>query len=645
MRFPPHILDEIRTRLSVSQVVGRKVALKKQGREFAGLSPFKTEKTASFFVNDQKGFYHCFASGEHGDIFTFLIKTEGLSFPEAVERLAEEAGVALPKPAPRDPEFKAHEDERERLYRLLEASAKFFSDHLHMREGREASGYLTRRGLSEGTIDQFRLGYAPNDRSRLKSFLAGAGFSEREMITSGMLIGGADIPTSYDRFRNRVMFPICDAKGRVIAFGGRALDESQPAKYLNSPETPLFHKGHVLFNLGRARPAAHETSRVIVVEGYMDVIALAQSGIAEAVAPLGTALTAEQMQLLWRMASEPVLSFDGDSAGRKAAYRAVDTALPHLKPGASLSFAFMPEGLDPDDLLRQSGREGFESVLAKSRGLADVLFAREWEAGDWSTPERRAGLELQIRKLTAQIGDDAVRSHYERNMRDRLFKAWRVQPANDERSARSGSASGGRKPFNGKGAGKWGGSAGAASSRTSGNRIAASSSLKESKLVAAGGGLPQREVLLVRTLLNHPWLTADYAEEIAGIQFSSEPLAKIRDGVLSAQAAEKLLDRTGLRSHLTSLGLDKFVELVERSVTHRCDKFVEPDADAADVEAGFCHSLALHESQVGQQSSLRAAWHEEDSGVALARICEIKQQPSRAAEPAGLPRKSGDGEA
>ena len=642
MRFPPHILDEIRSRLSVSQVVGRKVALKKQGREFAGLSPFKTEKTPSFFVNDQKGFYHCFASGEHGDIFTFLIKTEGLSFPEAVERLAEEAGVSLPKPAPRDPGTQAQEDERERLYRLLEASAKFFEDQLHTREGREASGYLDRRGLSEATISGFRLGYAPHDRMRLKSYLSTLGFSEREMITSGMLIGGADIPTSYDRFRHRVMFPITDHKGRVIAFGGRALDDGQPAKYLNSPETPLFHKGRVLFNLAAARTAAHEASRIVVVEGYMDVIALAQAGVREAVAPLGTALTQEQMQLLWRMASEPILCFDGDSAGRKAAHRAIDTALPHLKPGASLSFAFMPDGLDPDDLLRQSGRDGFEAVMARARGLADVLFSREWDAGDWSTPERRAGLELQIRKLTAQITDEAVRSHYERDMRDKLFKAWRPQTDGGSRAAHA--PGGPRKPaYSGPAPGKWSG--GAAKAARQNARVAASSSLKQSRMVAAGGGFPQREVLLIRTLLNHPWLVADYAEEIAAIPFSAEGLGKIRDGVLSAQATEKSLDRTELRSHLTSLGLDKFVELVERSITHRCDKFVEPEADAAEVETGFCHSLALHESQVGLQSSLRAAWHEEDSSTALARICEIKRQPPRTAEPALSPDKSGDREA
>ena len=348
MRFSPNLLDEIRSRLLVSQVVGRKVALKKSGREFRGLSPFKTEKSPSFFVNDQKGFYHCFASGEHGDIFTFLMKTEGLEFPEAVERLAAEAGVAMPKAAERNVE---QEDQRERLYRLLEASAAFFEDNLRAGIGSEARAYLERRGLARETIQAFRLGFAPNSRSALSAHLKGKSFSAADMATAGMLISGDDIPEPYDRFRNRVIFPILDLKGRVIAFGGRALDKEAPAKYLNSPETPLFHKGHILFNAARARAAAHDKNRVIAVEGYMDVVALAEAGFTETVAPLGTALTEDQLKLLWRFAPEPLLCFDGDSAGRKAADRAVEIALPSVKPGYSVAFAFLPDGLDPDDLI------------------------------------------------------------------------------------------------------------------------------------------------------------------------------------------------------------------------------------------------------------------------------------------------------
>ncbi|HUS97275.1 MAG TPA: DNA primase, partial [Hyphomicrobiaceae bacterium] len=390
MRFEPHFLDEIRARLPVSQVVGRKVALKKKGREFAGLSPFKTEKTPSFFVNDQKGFYHCFASGEHGDIFTFLIQTEGLSFPEAVERLATEAGVTMPVATQRDPE---REDRRKRLYDLMEATAVYFSQQLSIPPGRDARAYLEGRQISEAAIAEFRIGFAPDSRTGLRDHLAGKGFTPQEMAAAGTLISGEDIRTPYDRFRNRIMFPISDAKGRVIAFGGRALSPDQPAKYLNSPETPLFHKGHVLYNAHMARPAAFERGAIIAVEGYMDVVALAQAGHPNAVAPLGTALTADQLQLLWRMVPEPTLCFDGDSAGQKAAHRAIDTALPHLKAGHSLKIAFLPDGMDPDDLVRQRGNGAFTSLLEQAKPLADVLWEREWQAGEWNTPERRAAFE------------------------------------------------------------------------------------------------------------------------------------------------------------------------------------------------------------------------------------------------------------
>src|SRR5262245_3140484 len=379
MRFPPALLDEIRARLPVSQVVARKVALKRAGREFKGLSPFKTEKTPSFTVNDQKGFYHCFASGEHGDVFTFLMKTEGLSFPEAVERLAQEAGVPMPQSGPRDTEA---EDRRGRLYELIAASAAFFEKQLEGPQGREARLYLAKRGLGPEAIARFRMGYAPNSRSALKEHLASAGFTAVDMVASGMLIAGEDIPVSYDRFRHRVMFPIADLRGRAIAFGGRALDPDTPAKYLNSPETPLFHKSAVLFNAHNARGPSHDRGRIIVVEGYMDVIALALSGFPETVAPLGTALTEDQIRLLWRMAPEPILCFDGDAAGRRAAFRAVETVLPHLRPGHSLQFAFLPNGLDPDDLVRQHGPEAMRDILEnRTRALFDVLMEREEQQG------------------------------------------------------------------------------------------------------------------------------------------------------------------------------------------------------------------------------------------------------------------------
>ncbi len=598
MRYPPHILDEIRARLPVSQVVARKVPLKKKGREFSGLSPFKVEKTPSFFVNDQKGFYHCFASGEHGDIFTFLMKTEGLQFPEAVERLAQEAGVTLPKPDVRD---EVREDLRQRLTQLMDTAAAFFEERLKSDAGTEARRYIQKRGLRADTLREFRIGYAPNSRSALKDHLAKAGFTLDEMIASGMLISGDDIPVAYDRFRNRVMFPIADAKGRIIAFGGRALDADAPAKYLNSPETPLFHKGHVLFNAHRARPAAHDKHRVIAVEGYMDVVALAEAGFMESVAPLGTALTEDQLKLLWRMCPEPTLCFDGDSAGKKAAFRAIDVALPHVKPGASLMFAFLPDGLDPDDLIRQQGADAMEGVLAASRPLIDVLFEREWSQGDWSTPERRAGLERQLYTLISRIEDEAVRTHYRREVATRLANAWGGPSAPDQGPAfePSGSASRTPKAFGAPRnfADDWrsrtamaqrGGKALPPRGRAPGGRpnpfaqpLGASSALKKSTLVRSDTALPPyREALLLRTILNHPWLIDDHAEAIAAIEFTSPALSRLRDEVLSAQALDISLDTETLRTHLTGTSAGKALTLLERAVSHDATSLLSPTPGA-----------------------------------------------------------------
>ncbi|MCC7253990.1 DNA primase [Hyphomicrobium sp.] len=644
MRFSPHLLDEIRARLPVSQVVGRKVALKRKGREYSGLSPFKVEKTPSFFVNDQKGFYHCFASGEHGDIFTFLMKTEGVSFPEAVERLAEEAGVALPKSDARD---EAREDQRTRLLALMEESAKFFEVALAGSAGGEARRYIEKRGLKRETLATFRIGYAPNSRSALKEHLAKAGFTLEEMTLSGMLIAGDDIPVAYDRFRHRVMFPIGDAKGRIVAFGGRALDPDQNAKYLNSPETPLFHKGHLLFNAHRARAAAHDKQRVIAVEGYMDAISLSEAGFTETVAPLGTALTEDQLQLLWRMSAEPILCFDGDSAGKRAAFRAVDTALPHLKPGASLMFAFLPDGLDPDDLVRQQGPAALDACLGRARPLIDVLFEREWGQGDWSTPERRAGLEKTLKGLIGRIADESVRAHYRQSLGQRLTAAWAPTIGTGGQGSQAGVAGGGRwgtAPPWLRGGGRGLRNAGAPSNFRRGpagrsfppnlgqgaEHLNPSSSLRKSALVASEGGLPPyREALLLKVLLNHPWLIEEQAEAIAGLPFTSTALSALRDAILSAHALDNSLDTETLRTHLNKSSVGKVLTLVERAVSHKCDRFAEPEAGRTEVEDGWRHALAMHDRHVGLQRSLEAAeqaWHEDRSEASFARICDLKRQ-------------------
>src|SRR6266478_10017534 len=405
MRFTPQFLDELRARLPVSEVVGRRVKLKKAGREWKGLSPFQQEKTPSFTVNDQKGFYHDFSSGKHGDIISFLMETEGVGFAEAVERLAAMAGMALPAATP---DAARHEQRRKTLYDVMELAAKYFADTLASRHGAKARGYLADRAISPATQLQFRIGYAPGERFALKEYLGAQGIPTEDMVEAGLLNGGEDIPVPYDKFRDRVMFPIADVRNRVIAFGGRALEKDVPAKYMNSPETPLFHKGDNLYNLATARQAAHNGSALIVVEGYVDVIAMVTSGFAGSVAPLGTALTENQLALLWKMADEPILCFDGDKAGQKAAWRAADMALPQLKPGKSLRFALLPEGQDPDDLARSGGRGAIEEVISAARGLADVIWSREIEGGTYATPERRAALEARIGELSGGIRDEVV---------------------------------------------------------------------------------------------------------------------------------------------------------------------------------------------------------------------------------------------
>ncbi|MBS0233627.1 MAG: DNA primase [Proteobacteria bacterium] len=637
MRFSPNFLDEIRSRLSVSQVVGRKVALKKAGREYRGLSPFKAEKSPSFFVNDQKGFYHCFASGEHGDIFTFLMKTEGLDFPEAVERLAAEAGVPMPKQPERNVE---QEDERERLYRLLEASAAFFENSLRGGLGLEARRYLEGRGLAAETIASFRLGFAPNSRSALSAHLKSKGFSPADMATAGMLIAGDDIPEPYDRFRNRVMFPILDLKGRVIAFGGRALDKNAPAKYLNSPETPLFHKGHILFNAARARTASHDRNRVVVVEGYMDVVALAEAGFPEAVAPLGTAFTEDQLMLLWRFAPEPVLCFDGDAAGQKAADRAVEVALPWVKPGFSVSFAFLPNGLDPDDLVRQQGASAMSDILAKTRPLIDVLWAREVKAQPADTPEQRAALEARLKALASTIQDPTVRAYYGRELRDRLYQLGR-----ERSSARFASLSGRTEALKGQASyarpiapPDW---RGRERSRLSGGdrrypgrngSVSAVLPIASPELVSHFQSISPREALILKTLLNHPWLIDEHCEAIAEIEFAAPSLSALRDEVLAVHARQNSLDSVTLRTQLSKSGVAKVVDLVAQTITHASDRFAEPDASATDVEAAWDHILALHQRQAALGRALKAAeeaWYRDCTEEAEIRLLDIKRQIAR----------------
>ncbi|MDK9695081.1 MAG: DNA primase [Siculibacillus sp.] len=445
MKYPPHLLDEIRARLSVSEVVGRRVRLKKQGREYAGLSPFNPEKTPSFFVNDQKGFYHCFSSGKHGDIFRFLQETEGLSFPEAVERLAAETGVALPRPDAREERRERH---RAGLSDVTEMAARFFEENLRLTSGAPARAYVEKRRLEPRTVKEFRIGFAPAERDALKRHLVSKGVDEQAMADAGLIIKPDDGRPSYDRFRNRLMIPIQDEKGRVVAFGGRAMSPDDQPKYLNSPETELFHKGLMLFNGHRARPAAYDQGSVIVVEGYLDAIAVWQAGMPSVVATLGTAFTEEQIQRMWRFAAEPIVCFDGDKAGIKAAHRAIDRILPHLKSGFSFNFVFLPDGKDPDELIALGGKAAFQAEVERAVPLADVLWDRETRGTAIDTPERKAALEKRLEDLVHEIRDGRVQRAYQLRYRLRLSNLFWTSERGERaegfaRGGRTGSTRGG----------------------------------------------------------------------------------------------------------------------------------------------------------------------------------------------------------
>jgi DNA primase len=427
MTLTPQWLDELRARVTLSTLIGRTVKVTRAGREFKACCPFHNEKTPSFTINDEKGFYHCFGCSAHGDAIRWMTDQRGLSFMDAVKELAAEAGLEVPAA---DPRAAKKAEEAASLRDVVQAAADWFTRELDSSNGAPARDYLTKRGISDATRRAFGFGLAPDSRNALKEALKK--FPTAMLVESGMLIAVED-KEPYDRFRKRLMIPIRDARGRVIAFGGRILGDGEP-KYLNSPDTPLFDKGRVLYNLDKASPASRQTDRIIVVEGYMDVIALAEAGIGDAVAPLGTALTEAQLGLIWRMVPVPVLCFDGDTAGQKAAMRAAMRALPLLRPGFSLAFATLPTGQDPDDIVRARGADGFNALLDEAQPLVERLWAHEVAAGPLATPEERAALKTRLLGHADAVQDPDVRHHYREAFRERIDALFaRKQP---ERAAR-----------------------------------------------------------------------------------------------------------------------------------------------------------------------------------------------------------------
>ncbi|HYD98358.1 MAG TPA: DNA primase [Alphaproteobacteria bacterium] len=573
MGFPNAFLDELRARLPLSEVVGRRVQLRRAGREFQACCPFHNEKSPSFTVNDKKGFFHCFGCGAHGDAIGFVMQFHNLEFREAVERLAGEAGLDVPRETPQE---RQREQQRAGLHQVLEMACQFFQAQLAAPGGRAAREYLLNRGLDAAAIAEFRLGYAPADFQALRSHLAKQNVTDQQMVEAGLL----KMPEEAGRkpfgfFRDRVIFPVGDRRGRIVGFGARLMGGEGP-KYLNSPDTELFHKGQLLYGMARAREAGGDGRPVIVVEGYMDVIALVRAGWPGAVAPLGTALTEQQIEVLWRFMpegrGEPILCFDGDTAGRRAAQRAVDRIMPLLGPGRTARIAFMPAGEDPDSLIRQKGARAMADVLEAARPLAEVLFEMVAAEHRLDTPESRAAFRAALKERCAVIPDRDVQRAYD----DFFYERWRAAT----RPPRDFGGRGGREGWR---------PAGPAIQRR-----------RPSSL------LPDVQEVLVAAVLARPDLL-DHIDETFGLmELPAGPLDALRAEVIEAFRHDSGLDAASLRNHLSQRG---FSALAERllGIAERHAPFVRPGVAIEAARSGWVDVYDHHRQRAQVQAELRAA--------------------------------------
>ncbi|MBK18484.1 MAG: DNA primase [Rhodospirillaceae bacterium] len=574
MAFPPHFLDELRSRVGLSDLIGRRVKLIRKGREHTGLCPFHSEKTPSFTVSDEKGFFHCFGCGAHGDIIGFVMRTENLSFPEAVQRLADEAGVAVPEMSP---EERQTAQRQASLLQVMEEACAYFEKSLRSPAGQSGLNYLKERGLDEATIANFRLGFAPDNRCGIKTALLGQTITETQLIDGGLLIKPDDPArrdqSSYDRFRGRVTFPITDRRGRVIAFGARTLGDNQP-KYLNSPDTPLFHKGQVLYGLANAWSASRDENRVVVAEGYMDVIALVQAGIKASVAPLGTALTESQIALLWRMTPEPILCFDGDNAGIRAANRAAERALPMLKPGYSLRFVTLPAGEDPDTLIEKQGVAAMEALLNDARPLDRVIWDMETAGQMLDTPERFAGLEYRLEQRARAIADDKVQYQYldafRGRVRDLKYQSRQAKFSNQNR----------RKSEFRRRDGKFGS-----------NRFDSTPAMPSPPLVAPEALNKRREQGILAALINHWTLMDEFAETVGTLDFFDADLDKLRQEILLLYGLTPDLDSDGVRNHLQEKGFAAQLQSILAPEVYIHAGFARAEAETVAVRLGLAEMV------------------------------------------------------
>ncbi|WP_273758325.1 DNA primase [Bartonella sp. AU55XJBT] len=579
MRFPPDFLNELRSRLPISTVIGQRVDFdprksKPSRGDFWCCCPFHGEKTPSFHCDDHKGRYYCFGCGVSGDIFTFLCELDGLHFSESVQRLADFAGMKLPI---LDPQSYQRQIEKADLYDVMKIATDFFQYHLRDQEGVQARRYLEERGVTQKLIERFRIGFAPVRRTALKEALSARGISIKQMEECGLLTAYEERADSYDRFRNRIMFPIEDLRGRVVAFGGRALEKETRAKYLNSPETVLFHKGNILYNAASARKNSRfvgdeKIHSLLVVEGYMDVIALTKAGFEGVVAPLGTALTETQIELLWQMGKEPILCFDGDDAGLKAAFRVADRVLPLLKVGVCVCFVLLPQGKDPDEIVRAGGAPLFSSFLQKAIPLIELLWWRATYGKNFETPETCAALEKQLKQQIFTIKDEDVRRYYLRDIKQRLFEFFR--PSFSKK----------------KGGGRY--------EKTSPNRIFKDQSfslLENSEIVRnSSQAIPLREAVILLTLAYYPELWHENFEILSELELKNTQLMYFHQTMLEILGNQLLHDKETMVAFLEKRGQKALLERMKHLVQNIGMRIIFAGAPIKDARAILKQAVYLH---------------------------------------------------
>ena len=519
MKFSKSLLDEIKNKIEISDIVGKRVVLQKRGKEFVGLSPFQNEKTPSFTVNNEKQFYHCFSSNKHGDIFTFLVDVEGLSFPQAVEQLAEQAGVEL-RALTKEEEKKI--SSRKKIYSIMEMANKFFINNL-LSDNRALS-YLEGRGINKEVISEYQIGYAKNSFSSLHKHLLDKGLSNEDILLAGLIIKSEKKKNNYyDRYRDRIIFPITNTYGKIVGFGGRVINKDDKPKYMNSPETEIFHKGNLLYNYSNIKSPIKDIDNLVVVEGYMDAISLCSQSFKNVVAPLGTALTERQLNLIWDLVDSPIICFDGDKAGKKAAERVIELAIKNLKPGKNIRFINLDDDLDPDDYVKKNGIKSFFRIANDSISLNDQIWRNFLNKIDISTPEGKANLERELRSILRLIEDKSIRKHYGLFFKECLDKIFYNNKENF-------------MPLN----------------RKNKSNIFDKIKIKDSK-VGSGEKIPSGlETLLIAGILIYPELIEKNIENFESLIINHNLLDQVRNEVVDLYISEKSADLTKIKEFIIS---------------------------------------------------------------------------------------------